>query len=82
MIVVLIAIFYFMMIRPQQKQQKKLQAMRDSLKAGDKVVTAGGIFGKISEVNNDYVIVSIADGVKIRVLKTAVTPEQEDNAKK
>ena len=46
------------------------------------MVPAGGIFGKISEVNNDYVIVSIADGVKIRVLKTAVTPEQEDNAKK
>ena len=82
LIVAMIAIFNFMMIRPQQKQQKKLQAMRDSLKAGDKVVTAGGIFGKISEVNNDYVIVSIADGVKIRVLKTAVTPEQEDNAKK
>lgn len=82
MIVLLIAIFYFMMIRPQQKQQKKLQQMRDALKAGDKVITAGGIYGKITEVKDDYVVVAISDAVKIRVLKTAVTPEEEKPAEK
>ncbi|MDE7154463.1 MAG: preprotein translocase subunit YajC [Muribaculaceae bacterium] len=82
LIVAMIAIFYFMMIRPQQKQQKKLQQMRDALKAGDKVITAGGICGKIAEVKDDYVIVSVADGVKIRVLKTAVNAEEEKAEKK
>lgn len=82
LIVAMIAIFYFMMIRPQQKQQKKLQQMRDALKAGDKVITAGGIYGKITEVKDDYVVVAISDAVKIRVLKTAVTPEEEKPAEK
>ena len=80
LIVAMIAIFYFMMIRPQQKQQKKLQQMRDALKPGDKVITAGGIFGKIAEVKDDYVIVAISDSVKIRVLKTAVNAEDEKRA--
>ena len=78
----MIAIFYFLMIRPQQKQQKKLQQMRDALKAGDKVITAGGIFGKIVEVKDDYVIVDINNGVKIRILKTAVNAEEEKPAEK
>lgn len=82
LIVAMIAIFYFMMIRPQQKQQKKLQQMRNALKAGDKVITAGGICGKIAEVKDDYVIVTVADGVKIRVLKTAVNAEEEKAEKK
>ena len=82
LIIAMIAIFYFLMIRPQQKQQKKLQQMRDALKAGDKVITAGGIFGKIVEVKDDYVIVDINNGVKIRILKTAVNAEEEKPAEK
>lgn len=82
LIVAMIAIFYFLMIRPQQKQQKKLQQMRDALKAGDKVITAGGIFGKIVEVKDDYVVVAINDGVKIRVLKTAVNLDEDKPAEK
>ena len=82
LIIAMIAIFYFLMIRPQQKQQKTLQQMRDALKAGDKVITAGGIFGKIVEVKDDYVIVDINNGVKIRILKTAVNAEEEKPAEK
>ena len=51
MMVAIFAIMYFLMIRPQQKKQKELQAFRNSLKKGDKVVTAGGIFGTVDEIN-------------------------------
>ncbi len=73
MIVAMIAIFYFMMIRPQKKQQKKIQQFRDGLKKGDRVVTAGGFYGKIVSTSDAaYFIVEIADGVKVRVAKSSV----------
>ena len=56
MIVALIAIFYFFMIRPQSKKQKEIKKFRDAMKKGDKVTTAGGIHGKISEINDDVII--------------------------
>ncbi len=82
MIVAMIAIFYFLLIRPQQKQQKKLREMRDSLKSGDQVVTSGGIYGKITEINDktNTMIISIADGVKIKVDKGSVYATPEDAA--
>ena len=49
MMIVIVAIFYFFMIRPQQKRQKEIQKAREALKVGDKVITAGGIYGKIKE---------------------------------
>ena len=54
MMVALIAIFYFFMIRPQTKRQKEIRKFRESLTTGDKIVTAGGLFGKIKEVKSDY----------------------------
>ena len=69
MMVVIVAIFYFFMIRPQQKKQKEIQKSREALKTGDKVITAGGIYGKIKEV---------ADGVRIRVDKTSIFASAED----
>lgn len=72
MMVVIIAIFYFFMIRPQQKKQKDIQKAREALKVGDTVITSGGIYGKIKEVGDTYMILEIADGVKIRVDKTSV----------
>lgn len=82
MIVAMIAIFYFLLIRPQQKQQKKLREMRNSLKAGDQVVTSGGIYGKITDINDqtNTMIISIADGVKIKVDKASVYATPEDAA--
>ena len=74
MIVVLILIFYFFMIRPQSKKQKEIRKFREGLQAGDKVITAGGIFGKIKEVKDTYIILEIADNVKIRIDNGSVYP--------
>ena len=87
MIVLLIAIFYFMMIRPQQKKQKEIKKFREGLAKGDNVITAGGINGKIKEISDTYIILSIADGVTIKIDKGSVYPsaadaQQESEAKK
>ncbi len=78
MIVAMVAIFYFFMIRPQQKRQKDIQKAREAMKVGDKVITAGGLHGKIKEVAEKYMLIEVADGVRIRVEKTSVfsTPEE------
>lgn len=78
MMVLLFAIMYFFMIRPQQKKQKALEEARKAIKTGDKVVTAGGVHGRIKEVGETYFIVEIADGVKIRIEKTSVFLSPED----
>jgi preprotein translocase subunit YajC len=72
MLVAVFAIMYFMMIRPQQKRQKEIQKMRDNLKVGDKIVTAGGIHGKIKEINEKDFLIEIAENVRIRVDKASV----------
>ncbi len=78
MIVALIAIFYFFMVAPQQKKQKKINAFRDSLKNGDKVMTAGGIYGRIREVKDNTVILEIADGVRIKIDKNSIYQSMQD----
>lgn len=78
MIVALFAIFYFFMIRPQQKRQKEIQKFRAALDRGDKVVTAGGIYGTIRDVRETSFVVEIADGVRIRVDKGSVYPSAEE----
>lgn len=82
MMVAIVAIFYFFMIRPQQKKQKAIQQARESMKTGDKVVTAGGIHGRIKDVGDSYFIVEIADGIKIKVEKGSVYAAAEDVEKK
>ncbi|MDR1810163.1 MAG: preprotein translocase subunit YajC [Prevotella sp.] len=81
MMVAIIAIFYFFMIRPQQKKQKAIQKARDEMKAGDKVVTAGGVHGKIKEVGDTNFIVEIAENVRIKIEKSSVYAAAEDVAK-
>jgi len=66
------AIFYFMIIRPQKKQQNERKAMIEALKRGDKVVSSGGIFGTVKDVKADRVVVTIADGVKVEMAKSAI----------
>ena len=78
MIVVLIAIFYFFMIRPQQKRQKEIRKFRESLDKGSKIVTAGGISGTISEVKGNSFLVTVADGVRLRIDKGSVYPSADD----
>jgi preprotein translocase subunit YajC len=72
-LVVFVAIFYFMLIRPQQKRMKDQQAMLSKLATGDEVVTSGGILGRITEVGEVFITLEIADGVRIRVQRTQIT---------
>lgn len=65
-------IFYFMIVRPQQKRQKERQKMLDAIKKGDKVVTAGGIHGTVVGIEEKTVLVQIADNVKVKVDRGSV----------
>jgi preprotein translocase subunit YajC len=77
MIGLMVVVFYFFMIRPQTKKQKELKKFRETLKAGDKVVTIGGVHGKILEVNDSTVLVN-SEGSKIRFEKSAIASSSED----
>lgn len=77
-IVALIAIFYFFMIRPQQKRQKEIRKFREALTVGDRVITAGGIHGKIRGIKDNAFIIEIADNVKITIDKGSVYPSAAD----
>jgi preprotein translocase subunit YajC len=68
-----VLVFYFLLLRPQQKRQKAVQDMLKGLKTGDRVLTSGGIFGQVLGIKDDVVVVKIADDVKIEVAKSAVT---------
>lgn len=72
LIAVLFAVMYFVMIRPAQKQAKDQATLLSSLKKGDDVITLGGILGKIHAVADKVVTVEVANGVKLRVLKSAI----------
>jgi preprotein translocase subunit YajC len=72
MMILIFVVFYFFMIRPQTKKQKELQKQRESMKKGDKVVTAGGIYGEIKEVQDTTFIITIAKDVTIKVSKDSV----------
>lgn len=65
-------IFYFLMIRPQQKRMKEHRAMIDAIKRGDSIVTSGGIIGKVTKVADEELQVEIAEGVRIRVVRGTV----------
>ena len=71
--IAIFAIFYFLLIRPQQKKLKEHQAMVEALRRGDQVVTAGGLVGKVTKVRDDgEVEVEVADGVTVRVIKHTI----------
>ena len=72
MIVAMIAIFYFVMIRPQSKKQKELK--REAMQKGDRVVTAGGIHGKIRNIDEATIMVEVAPGVELKLDKASVYP--------
>ena len=72
-IVAIFILFYFLMIRPQQKRMKEHRAMVEALKKGDEVVTQGGLVGKVTAVRDNELEVEIAPGVKVRVIRSTVT---------
>lgn len=80
MFVLIIAVMYFMMIRPQQKRQKELVKFRNSLEKGQKIITAGGIYGTVKEVKDTYVLIDVDNNVSIRVDKSMVMKDSTDLA--
>lgn len=75
---VFIVIFYFLIIRPQKKRQRKHEDMLASIRNGDMIVTAGGFYGTVRDVKEDSFIVEIADGVKARILKGSIQMKKQD----
>lgn len=85
MMVAIFAIMYFFMIRPQNKKQKEIQNFRKNLEVGQKVVTAGGIYGKVKDIKDTTVVLEIADNVKITIDKNSIfasAPDQTQAAAK
>lgn len=80
MMVAIFAIMYFFMIRPQNKKRKEIENFRKGLEVGQSVVTAGGIYGKIKEIEDSTVIVEVASGVKIKVDKNSIYADAQAQA--
>jgi preprotein translocase subunit YajC len=75
MILLIIVVFYFFMIRPQMKKSKTEKLFKESLQKGDKIVTIGGIHGKITEVQDNTFIIEVENNVRLKIEKTAVSAE-------
>ena len=74
----MIVVFYFFMIRPQMKRQKEMTKFRSALQKGDKIVTTGGIYGKIDEIKDNIIILEVALNVKLKVDKSVVLKDMSD----
>jgi preprotein translocase subunit YajC len=79
MIILMFVIMWLFMIRPQRKQQKELQQFRSSLKKGDKVVTVGGIYGEIVEVNEKTALIKVDGDTKLRVDKNGLVKDYSES---
>ncbi len=77
-LILIIVVFYFFMIRPQMKRQKELKNFRDTLKKGDKIVTTGGIYGKVSEIGDYYIIMEVEGQNRLKIDKSAVIKDMSD----
>ena len=78
MIILMFVVMYLFMIRPQRKQQKELEKFRNELKKGDKVVTAGGIYGVVDEIKERSVLIKVDGDVKLRVDKNSIVRDYSD----
>lgn len=81
MMALIFVVMYFFMIRPQQKKQKELRKFRESLKSGDKVITAGGIFAKVKDVNGATAVIEIANNVNVTIDISMLLRDPSDMAK-
>lgn len=79
-LILIIIVFWFFMIRPQMKRQKELKKYRDSLQKGDKIMTTGGIFGKVVEINDYTVIIEVESQARLKVSKEAIVKDMTDVA--
>ena len=80
MLVAMFAIMYFFMIRPQQKKQKEIQKFRNSIERGQEVITAGGIYGTVAEVDERTVLVKVDGETKLRVDKSSIQKDMSAEA--
>ncbi|MCX4358119.1 MAG: preprotein translocase subunit YajC [Rikenellaceae bacterium] len=80
--VLIFAVMYFLMIRPQQKRQKELNKFRESLTSGTKVITAGGIYGTIRKVDGNIVYLEVAKDVEIKIDRSMIMRDNSDNIAK
>ncbi len=78
MFVLLFVVMYFFMIRPQQKKQKELQKQRDAIKKGDKVISAGGIYGSVKEVQENAFLIEVAKDIVVKFDKGSIYVSAED----
>ncbi len=78
MLVLIIVVFYFFMIRPQVKRQKELKKYRESLKKGDKIITTGGIYGKVAEINENTITIEVEEKMHLKIDKNAVLRDPSD----
>ncbi len=76
--ILIIVVFYFFMIRPQAKKQKDLRTYRESLKKGDRIVTTGGIYGKVVDIKDNVVVVDVGEQVRFKIDKSAVLKDASD----
>ncbi len=77
-LILIVVVFYFFMIRPQMKRQKDLRKYRESLQKGDKVITTGGIYGKVNAIKEDHILVEVDENVKLRIDKSAILKDSSD----
>lgn len=77
-LVLIIIVFWFFMIRPQMKRQKELKNFREALQKGDKIVTTGGIYGKVAEIQDFYIIMEVEGQVRLKIDKSAVIKDMTD----
>lgn len=77
-LLLIMVVFYFFLIRPQMKRQKDLKNFRDSLKKGDRIVTAGGIYGKINNISDNVITVDVGNNILLKIDKSAVMRDTTD----
>ena len=80
MIIAMIAVMYFFMWRPESKRRKQMENFRKGLKKGDKIITAGGIYGTVKEVHDTYLLIEVDNNVAIRIDKNMVAGAPSQNA--
>ncbi|MBH98622.1 MAG: preprotein translocase subunit YajC [Rhodospirillaceae bacterium] len=71
-LIIIFVLFYFLLIRPQQKRAKEHKKMVDELAEGQEVVTQGGVLGKVMSLNNDWITIEVADGVSLKVQRSTI----------
>jgi len=80
--ILIIVVFYFFLIRPQAKKQKDLRTYRESLKKGDKIITTGGIYGKVVDIKDNVIVIDVGEQIRLKIDKSAVLKDASDLATK